>query len=79
MARYPASGPTGSAVSSSLTGCRDERARGAPVVVMNAPFSPRCGHRRAARVGYADEFAFSAAFRREVGDPPGIYRAGPGG
>jgi len=28
----------------------------------------------AARVGYADEFAFSTAFRREVGDPPGTYR-----
>ncbi|BEL04099.1 AraC family transcriptional regulator [Actinoplanes sichuanensis] len=29
----------------------------------------------AARVGYADEFAFSTAFRREVGEPPGTYRA----
>jgi AraC family transcriptional activator of mtrCDE len=29
----------------------------------------------AARVGYADEFAFGTAFRREVGDPPGTYRA----
>lgn len=29
----------------------------------------------AARVGYADEFAFSTAFRREVGDPPGSFRA----
>jgi AraC family transcriptional activator of mtrCDE len=28
----------------------------------------------ATRVGYADEFAFSAAFRREVGSPPGAFR-----
>jgi len=28
----------------------------------------------ATRAGYADEFAFSTAFRREVGVPPGVYR-----
>ncbi|GAB3850431.1 AraC family transcriptional regulator [Dactylosporangium cerinum] len=28
----------------------------------------------AAAVGYSDEFAFGAAFRREVGTPPGTYR-----
>ncbi|WP_425388632.1 helix-turn-helix domain-containing protein [Dactylosporangium aurantiacum] len=32
----------------------------------------------ATAVGYSDEFAFAAAFRREVGTPPGAYRtAGP--
>jgi AraC family transcriptional activator of mtrCDE len=28
----------------------------------------------ATRIGYADEFAFSTAFHREVGSPPGTYR-----
>ncbi|GIE35457.1 AraC family transcriptional regulator [Actinoplanes italicus] len=31
----------------------------------------------ATRVGYADEFAFSTAFHREVGTPPGTYRRSP--
>ncbi|MGV9316687.1 AraC family transcriptional regulator [Streptomyces sp. NPDC003691] len=34
--------------------------------------------RIAASVGYGSEFAFSAAFRREVGMPPGRYRATAG-
>ncbi len=31
----------------------------------------------ATTVGYSDEFAFGAAFRREVGTPPGAYRTAP--
>ena len=33
----------------------------------------------ASSVGYRDEAAFSVAFRREVGVPPGAYRSGSGG